>query len=102
VGRGGGRRQRFLINTSLGLGIYVFTGSNLATDIATGSLVARWWKRPSRGWPCWASSWSFAAIRFRAGWNNLRGVAALGFAAPRTPLHLHVRFSTGRLGGLLA
>ena len=28
----------FLINTILGLGIYVFTGSDFATDLATGSI----------------------------------------------------------------
>src|SRR5512136_2809277 len=30
----------FLINTILELGIYVFTGSNIATDLASGSIIA--------------------------------------------------------------
>ncbi len=30
----------FLINTILGLGIYIFTGSDTATEIATGSIIA--------------------------------------------------------------
>ena len=30
----------FLINTMLGLGVYLFTGSEVATDLTTGSLIA--------------------------------------------------------------
>lgn len=30
----------FLVNTTLGLGVFMFTGSEMATDIATGSIIA--------------------------------------------------------------
>ena len=30
----------YLINTALGMGVYLFTGSEYATDVATGSLIA--------------------------------------------------------------
>jgi len=72
----------FLINTTLGLGIYVFTGSNFATDLATGSLVAPLVEETLKGLAVLGVFLVFHS-EFDSVMDGIiyAGVAALGFAA---------------------
>ena len=94
----------FLINTILGLGIYVFTGSNFATDLATGSLVAPLAEETLKGLAVLG-----VFLVFRSEFDSVldgiiyAGVAALGFAATENTYYIYTYgFQQGGWGGLLA
>ncbi len=80
----------FLINTFLGLGIYIFTNSSVLTDIATGSIVAPLVEESLKG---------FAVLTvflvFRREFDSIldgiiyAGVAALGFAATENTYYIY-------------
>lgn len=72
----------FIINTVLGLGVYMFTNSPFATDFATGSLIAPLVEETLKGLAVLA-----VFLIFRREFDSVldgiiyAGVAALGFAA---------------------
>jgi RsiW-degrading membrane proteinase PrsW (M82 family) len=80
----------FLINTVLGIGISVFTGSALATDLATGSLIAPLVEETLKGLAVVA-----VFIIFRREFDSVldgiiyAGVAALGFAATENTYYIY-------------
>ena len=93
----------FLINTTLGLGIYVFTGSNFATDLATGSVVAPLVEETLKGLAVLG-----IFLVFRSEFDSVldgiiyAGVAALGFAATENVYYIYTYgFQQGGWGGLL-
>ena len=94
----------FLINTTLGLGIYIFTGSNFATDMATGSLVAPLVEETLKGLAVLG-----IFLAFRSEFDSVldgiiyAGVAALGFAATENTYYIFTYgFQQGGWSGLLA
>ncbi len=80
----------FIINTVLGFGIYVFTGSNTATDFATGSLIAPIVEETLKGMAVLA-----VFLFFRREFDSIldgiiyAGVAALGFAATENTYYIY-------------
>ncbi len=93
----------FLINTILGLGIYVFTGSNFATDLATGSFVAPLVEEILKGLAVLG-----VYLVFRREFDSVldgiiyAGVAALGFAATENAYYIYTYgFQQGGWNGLI-
>ena len=80
----------FIINTFLGLGIYIFTNSSVATDIATGSIVAPLVEESLKGLAVLA-----VFLVFRREFDSIldgiiyAGVAALGFAATENTYYIY-------------
>ena len=80
----------FLINTTLGLGIYAFTGSSTATDIATGSFIAPLVEETLKGLAVLG-----VFLVFRREFDSVldgiiyAGVAALGFAATENTYYIY-------------
>jgi RsiW-degrading membrane proteinase PrsW (M82 family) len=80
----------FIINTVLGLGIYVFTGSNFATEMATGSLIAPFIEEILKGLAV-----LLVFLVFRREFDSVldgiiyAGVAALGFAATENTYYIY-------------
>jgi RsiW-degrading membrane proteinase PrsW (M82 family) len=94
----------FLINTTLGLGIYVFTGSDAATDLATGSLVAPLVEETLKGLAVLG-----VFLVFRSEFDSVldgiiyAGVAALGFAATENAYYIYTYgFQESGWSGLLS
>jgi RsiW-degrading membrane proteinase PrsW (M82 family) len=79
----------FLINTFLGVGVYIFTNSSLATDIATGSLIAPLVEETLKGLAVLV-----VFLVFRREFDSVldgiiyAGVAALGFAATENTYYI--------------
>jgi len=80
----------FIINTMLGLGIFIFTNSSFASDLATGSLVAPLVEETLKGLAVWA-----VFLVFRREFDSVldgiiyAGVAALGFAATENTYYIY-------------
>ena len=80
----------FIINTTLGLGIFVFTNSSLTTDIATGSIIAPFVEESLKGLAVLA-----VFLVFRREFDSVldgiiyAGVAALGFAATENTYYIY-------------
>jgi protease PrsW len=94
----------FIINTVLGLGIYVFTNSSFATDFATGSLVAPLVEESLKGLAVLA-----VFLVFRREFDSVldgiiyAGVAALGFAATENTYYIYTYgFQESGWSGLLS
>ena len=94
----------FIINTTLGLGIYVFTGSNAATDLATGSVIAPLVEETLKGLAVLG-----VFLLFRHEFDSVldgiiyAGVAALGFAATENTYYIYTYgFQHGGWSGLLS
>ncbi len=94
----------FIINTFLGLGIYIFTNSSVLTDIATGSLVAPLVEETFKGLAVLA-----VFLVFRSEFDSIldgiiyAGVAALGFAATENTYYIYTYgFQQGSWSGLLS
>jgi RsiW-degrading membrane proteinase PrsW (M82 family) len=94
----------FIINTVLGVGIYVFTGSNSATDLATGSIIAPLVEEILKGLAVLG-----VYLAFRREFDSVldgiiyAGVAALGFAATENVYYIYTYgFQQGGWNGLLA
>ncbi len=94
----------FLINTFLGLGIYIFTNSSVLTDIATGSIVAPLVEETLKGLAVLA-----VFLVFRNEFDSIldgiiyAGVAALGFAATENTYYIYTYgFQQSGWSGLLS
>jgi RsiW-degrading membrane proteinase PrsW (M82 family) len=80
----------FLINTVLGVGVYIFTGSDSATDLATGSLIAPLVEETLKGLAILG-----VFLVFRREFDSVldgiiyAGVAALGFAATENTYYIY-------------
>jgi RsiW-degrading membrane proteinase PrsW (M82 family) len=80
----------FIVNTMLGLGIYVFTNSDFATDLATGSVVAPLVEETLKGLAVLG-----VFLVFRKEFDSIldgiiyAGVAALGFAATENIYYIY-------------
>ena len=93
----------FLINTTLGLGIYVFTNSSFASDFATGSFIAPLVEESLKGMAVLA-----VFLVFRNEFDSVldgiiyAGVAALGFAATENTYYIYTYgFQESGWSGLL-
>jgi len=81
----------FIINTTLGIGVFMFTGSDLATDLATGSIVAPLVEESLKGLAV-----LIVFLIFRREFDSVldgiiyAGVAALGFAATENAYYIYV------------
>jgi RsiW-degrading membrane proteinase PrsW (M82 family) len=94
----------FLINTVLGLGIYIFTNSSAATDLATGSLVAPLVEETLKGLAVLAVFFVFRR-EFDSVLDGIiyAGVAALGFAATENTYYIYTYgFMESGWSGLLS
>jgi RsiW-degrading membrane proteinase PrsW (M82 family) len=94
----------FLINTMLGVGIYVFTGSGIATDLATGSVIAPLVEETLKGLAVLA-----VFLVFRSEFDSVldgiiyAGIAALGFAATENTYYIYsYGFQESGWSGLLS
>jgi RsiW-degrading membrane proteinase PrsW (M82 family) len=80
----------FIIDTLLGVGVYIFTNSNAATDLATGSLIAPLVEETLKGLAVVA-----VFLVFRREFDSVldgiiyAGVAALGFAATENTYYIY-------------
>jgi len=80
----------FIINTTLGLGIFVITNSSFASDFATGSLIAPLVEETLKGLAVLA-----VFLVFRREFDSIldgiiyAGVAALGFAATENTYYIY-------------
>jgi len=80
----------FIINTVLGMGVYVFTGSESATDIATGSIIAPIVEESLKGLAV-----LIVFLIFRKEFDSIldgivyAGIAALGFAATENTHYIY-------------
>jgi protease PrsW len=80
----------FIINTLLGMGIYVFTGSEAATDLTTGSIIAPLVEESLKGMAV-----LIVFLIFRREFDSVldgiiyAGVAALGFAATENTYYIY-------------
>ena len=93
----------FLINTTLGIGIAIFTGSDTASEIATGSIVAPLVEETLKG-----TAVLIVFLVFRREFDSVldgiiyAGVAALGFAATENTYYIYTYgYQEGGFGGLL-
>jgi len=94
----------FIINTTLGLGIFVITNSSFASDFATGSLVAPLVEETLKGLAVLA-----VFLVFRREFDSVldgiiyAGVAALGFAATENTYYIYTYgFQESGWSGLLS
>jgi protease PrsW len=94
----------FIINTTLGLGIFVFTNSSFASDLATGSLVAPLVEETLKGMAVLG-----VFLVFRREFDSVldgiiyAGVAALGFAATENTYYIYTYgFQESGWNGLLS
>lgn len=90
----------FIVNTVLGLGVYMFTGSDVATELTTGSIIAPVVEEFLKGF---AVLLIFLVVRreFDSILDGIvyAGIAALGFAATENTYYI---FTYGYLEGGLA
>ncbi len=94
----------FIINTALGVGVYIFTNSEAATDLATGSLIA----------PVVEESLKAFAVLvvfflFRGEFDGIldgivyAAIAALGFAATENAYYIfNYGYTENGFGGIIA
>jgi protease PrsW len=94
----------FMINTILGIGIAIFSGSALATDLATGSLIAPLVEETLKGLAVVA-----VFIVFHREFDSIldgiiyAGVAALGFAATENTYYIYTYgYLAGGYAGILS
>jgi RsiW-degrading membrane proteinase PrsW (M82 family) len=94
----------FIINTFLGLGIYIFTNSSVLTDLATGSIVAPLVEETLKGLAVLS-----VFLVFRREFDSIldgiiyAGVAALGFAATENTYYIYTYgFQQGGWSGLVS
>lgn len=82
----------FVINTVLGLGIYIFTGSETTTDLTTGSVIAPIVEETLKGLAV-----LIVFLFFRKEFDSIldgmiyAGIAALGFAATENAFYIYDR-----------
>jgi RsiW-degrading membrane proteinase PrsW (M82 family) len=82
----------FIINTVFGIGIYMFTGSETATDLTTGSIIAPLVEEALKGLAV-----LIVFLFFRKEFDSVLdgmiygGIAALGFAATENAFYIYDR-----------
>lgn len=87
----------FIINTIIGLGVYMFTGSEVATEITTGSIIAPVVEEILKGFAVF-----LIFLVYRKEFDSIldgivyAGIAALGFAATENAYYI---FSYGFIEG---
>jgi RsiW-degrading membrane proteinase PrsW (M82 family) len=80
----------FIINTTLGIGVFMFTGSDYATDFATGSIIAPLVEETLKGLAV-----LIVFLIFKREFDSVldgiiyAGVAALGFAATENTYYIY-------------
>jgi RsiW-degrading membrane proteinase PrsW (M82 family) len=80
----------FVVNTLFGMGVYFFTGSEIATELATGSLVAPPVEETLKGLAI-----LLVFFLFRREFDSIldgivyAGIAALGFAATENAYYIY-------------
>ena len=80
----------FVINTMLGMGVYIFTGSESATDLATGSIIAPIVEESLKGLAV-----LIVFFVFRREFDSIldgivyAGIVALGFAATENTHYIY-------------
>jgi len=90
----------YLINTVLGMGFYLFTGSEYATDVATGSLIAPLVEETLKGMAV-----LIVFLFFRKEFDSIldgiiyAGIAALGFAATENAIYIYRGWESGGWDG---
>jgi RsiW-degrading membrane proteinase PrsW (M82 family) len=90
----------FILNTVFGLGIFLATGSEAASSVATGSVSAPLVEESLKGLAV-----LIVFLIFRHEFDNLldgvvyAGVAALGFAATENSIYIYRGFAEGGVGG---
>jgi RsiW-degrading membrane proteinase PrsW (M82 family) len=90
----------FILNTVFGLGIFLATGSEAASSVATGSVSAPLVEESLKGLAV-----LLVFLAFRSEFDNLldgviyAGVAALGFAATENSIYIYRGFADGGIGG---
>ena len=91
----------FVINTVMGIGVYLFTGSESATDLTTGSIIAPIVEETLKGLAVF-----IVFLFFRKEFDSILdgmiygGVVALGFAATENAFYIYDRgFSQSGWGG---
>jgi RsiW-degrading membrane proteinase PrsW (M82 family) len=94
----------FIINTTLGLGIFVITNSSFASDLATGSLIAPLVEETLKGLAVLV-----VFLVFRREFDSIldgiiyAGVVALGFAATENTYYIYTYgFQEGGWSGMLS
>ncbi len=86
----------YIINTVLGMGFYLFTGSEYATDVATGSLIAPVVEEILKGLAV-----MIVFLFFRKEFDSIldgiiyAGIAALGFAATENAIYIYRGWESG-------
>ena len=93
----------FIVNSVLGLGIYLFTGSDLATELGTGSLVAPMVEESIKG-----AAVLLVSLFFRREFDSVvdgivyASIVALGFAATENAYYIYAYgYAENGLSGLL-
>lgn len=91
----------FLINTILGIGIYMFTGSEVTTDLTTGSVIAPIVEEVLKGLAV-----LIVFLFFRKEFDSIldgmvyAGIVALGFAATENAFYIYDRgYASSGWGG---
>lgn len=91
----------FIINTVLGVGVYMFTGSEVTTDLTTGSLIAPIVEETLKGLAVF-----IVFLFFRKEFDSIldgmvyAGIVALGFAATENAFYIYDRgFAQSGWGG---
>jgi RsiW-degrading membrane proteinase PrsW (M82 family) len=80
----------FLLNTTIGIGVFIFTGSEMATDFATGSFIAPLVEEILKGMAV-----LIVFLIFRREFDSMldgiiyAGIAALGFAATENVYYIY-------------
>lgn len=91
----------FLINTVLGIGVYLFTGSEVTTDLTTGSVIAPIVEETLKGLAV-----LIVFLFFRKEFDSIldgmvyAGIVALGFAATENAFYIYDRgYASSGWGG---
>ncbi len=99
----GAATAAFLVNTLFGVGIYLFTSSEAATDLATGTLIAPVVEETLKGLAV-LTVFLLARSEFDSYMDGIvyAGIVALGFAASENVYYIYSHgFLEGSYGGLL-
>jgi protease PrsW len=99
----GAATAAFVINTLFGVGVYLFTSSEAATDLATGSLIAPVVEETLKGLAV-LTIFLLARSEFDSYMDGIvyAGIVALGFAASENVYYIYSHgFLEGSYGGLL-
>jgi RsiW-degrading membrane proteinase PrsW (M82 family) len=99
----GAATAAFVLNTIFGVGVYLFTSSELATDLATGSLIAPVVEETLKGLAV-LTIFLLARSEFDSYMDGIvyAGIVALGFAASENVYYIYSHgFLEGSYGGLL-